>query len=158
MVLSGNLEEAELLKKENKLIEKEEIDLQYQAMTDSFEIAKAKLLLDHQEEISKQKIDHDFRKKSLIQEINTSIEIAEKRIQTTQLALDEGSNMEKFLAKKFKKSSDNILPLSVMTGQDDLPPLQRTKGIGSHSFNLKENSFSPLTLPPLKPKNRKNIK
>jgi len=158
MVLSGNLEEAEALKKENKSIEKKEAEFQYQAMLESFETAREKLIQEQTEEMNKQKSDHEFQKKILQQEATAAIEVMEKRVQTTQKALDEGSQMDKFFAKKFKKSSDKILPLSALTGLDDLPPLSRTKGVGYSPTIRESNGAVPLNLPPLKMKSIRNRK
>lgn len=153
MVLAGKLEEAEKIKKINQVNERQEAQVKYQEMADSFEGARAKLIADQEEEIEKLKSDQEFRYRNLLTNEKEAIELCQRRITMTQQNLDEMSDMDRYIAKKFRKNADTVLPVSVLDAADDLPPLSRGKGVVRNEAGqptILSNNPAPLQLPPLK--------
>lgn len=147
MVLSGNLEAAETVKKINQVNEKHEVAQQYQTMVEDFENAQNQFIFNQQEEMDKLKAEQEFRYKSLLLEEDKCFEVHNKRIAATLTKLEDEKNMDNFIAKKFKKPSNQVLPVTVISGADELPPLTRGKTVRSTQDKSKPQ---PLQLPPLK--------
>ena len=158
MVLAGDLENAEAQKKRNLQIEKAEASVQYASLQESFEAAQTKLLEEQEIERQKLKEDQDIRYKLLLKDEATAIEVATKKIQTAKQILDDEADLDRFIAKKFKRAPNQVLPMSYLKpGADELPPLaissKRSQSQMEESrLTANNNSIAPLQLPPLKVK------
>jgi hypothetical protein len=156
MVLSGQLEAAEQVKRLNQRSEKMETVAKYQDMVESFENARAQLVADHEEEFTKLQTDQDFRSRNMLKDEKIALEVCLKRVAATKRNLEEESDIDKFVARKFKKPVECVLPLSVYDVGDELPPLGRGRGVGgrpdAQATLADENARepTPLHLPPLK--------
>jgi hypothetical protein len=147
LVLAGQLEDAEMLKRANEADEKHEIQLKYQDMAESFEAARDKLITDQHAEADKMRLDQDLRFKNLVKDEGLAMEVCQKRIAATKANLDDQSDMGRFMAKKFKKAGDCILPVSSFVPMDDLPRLATSKDGRKRGGNMEAE---PLQLPRLK--------
>jgi hypothetical protein len=156
MVLAGQLENAEQLKRMNRLTEKQETESNYQEMEDSFEAARARLLVEQSADAERLRVEQDYRYKSFLTDEALAIEVCQKRIAATKANLEDDADIGRFLAKKFKKPPDRVLPLSVLATTDDLPRLLTGKGVartqGKSSGGFEMSDTGPLQLPPLKMK------
>jgi hypothetical protein len=152
MVLAGQLEAAEEVKRVNRENERQETQRQYQNMMDSFENAREKLATDQNSEMAKLKSDQDLKRMNLLKDEEAAIAVCQKRAAATQRKLDDESDLGKFAAKKFKKCADRVLPTSVFIPADDLARLLRAKGLGRPNSSVCEGGKSRipgLELPPL---------
>jgi hypothetical protein len=156
MVLSGELWAAFEVRRLNQWDEKRETGAKYHDMMESFENARAKLIADQEEEVAKLRTDQEFRYRSLLKDEKIALEVCRKRVAATKRNLEEESDIDRFVARKFKRPVECVLPLSVYDVGEELPPLGRGKGVGGRpdaqatlaDGNAKEPA--PLQLPPLK--------
>ena len=156
MVLVGDLEEAEQRKKQNLQTEKFEIQQKYLDLQESYEISRKQLVEQHNTEITQLQIDQEYKYRQLLNTEQKSYEICRRRIALAQKNLDDQSDMQKFLAKKFKRSSDS---LSGVKTNDELPQLSRGKGLSRIDINrATEPRAIPLVLPQLKVRQSKQPK
>lgn len=142
MVLSGQLEDAEELKKLNKETEKKESQEKHSAMQASYD-ADCDRLADEQDE-EKKALDelHQFQLRAFLISKEEAIELAERRVKNAQLMEEEISSFEAFYAKT-KSLNATTVPV-VATPQS----LQQSK-------SLHAQGEGPLPLPPLQTKNKK---
>ena len=154
MALSGKLEEAEELKKRNQMAEKMESEIKFQEMSQSFEGARARLLTNQNEEIDNVRDVQEMRLLGFMREEKKALDVCQKRVAAIQKDLDDVSDVDKFVAKKFKRAAGCPLPISFMDGGEDLPPLSRGKGLSRSENNptVMPTEATPLQLPPLKVK------
>lgn len=159
MVLAGNLEGAEETKKINQQNERAEAQRKFLNMQESYESSRKQLIESQNEEINQMKIQQEVRYRQMLVNEQDALELCRKRIVTAQRNLDEQSDVDKYLAKKFKKAPGTVLPLSAINTFEDLPALSRGKGyakgdVGRHVTPKPE----PLQLPPLKVRQSKQTK
>lgn len=159
MVLAGNLEGAEEKKKINQQNERAEAQKKYHDMQDSYESSRKQLVEAQNEELNQMRIQQEFKYRQMLVNEQNAMELCRKRIATAQRNLDEQSDVDKYIAKKFKKAPGTVLPLSAINTFEDLPTLSRGKGyakgdIGKHVAPIPE----PLQLPPLKVRQSKQQK
>ncbi|OHT04407.1 hypothetical protein TRFO_06284 [Tritrichomonas foetus] len=157
MVLAGELEAAEQTKKINQQNEKLEVQQKYQNMQGSYEFSRKQLMENQNAELEQMKNEQENKYKQMLAKEQMEIEIAKKRVAFAQKNLDDQNNLEKFIAKKFRKTN-GLLPLSVLNISDDLPPLSRGKGLNRAEANKQTAKPTPLQLPPLKMKPTKTQK
>jgi hypothetical protein len=161
MVLAGQLEAAEEVKRANRQSERQEAQNQYQNMMDSFENVRAKLVADQASEMEKLRMEQELKLKNMLKDEEAAMEVCHKRIAATQRKWEEESDFEKFTAKKFKKSADCVLPTTVFNPADDLPKLSRARGMGkplAHSSICDggQSQTPGLVLPPLQVRRAKH--
>ena len=149
--ITGDLEGAEEEKKINNQLEKAEAQKKYQNMQERYEYSKQQLLNNQNNELIQMKIDQERKYNQMLSNEQRALGIAQKRIDMAKRNLDEQSDVDKFVLKKFKKPSNQVLPISVLNISDNAPLLSRGKGI-TRSGERKQTELEPepLQLPPLK--------
>ena len=154
MVLAGKLEEAEELKKRNQMTEKKESEQKYKEMSQSFEGARARLLSAQNDQIENVRGTQEFKMRDFMREEKKALDVCQKRVAVIQKDLDDVSDVDKFVAKKFKRTAGCPLPMSFVDGGEDLPPLSRGMGMSRSEANpsVLPMESAPLQLPPLKMK------
>jgi hypothetical protein len=163
MVLAGRLEAAEEIRRMNQKVEEGETRMKYQDMSDSFEAAREKLIDEHRDQLDRLKADLDFRRMNFEKERMSAMEVCEKRIATTKRNLEEQSDQEKFMAKKFKRPASKVVSLRVIDATEDLPLLACAKAVsrGDSHVSVVDDKIRtplPLRLPDLKIKPRRKRK
>jgi hypothetical protein len=161
MVLTGQLEAAEEVKRANRQSGRQETQLQYQNMMDSFENARAKLAADQALEMDNLRMEQELKLKNMLKDEEVAMEVCHKRIAATHRKWEEESDFENFTAKKFKKRADCVLPMTVFNPADDLPRLSRARGLGrsdaqSSICDGATGGTPGLVLPPLQVRRAKN--
>jgi hypothetical protein len=78
MVLAGQLEDAEHVKRINQRNEHKEVQAKYQDMLESFESARAKLIADQVGEADRIRREHDFRWRNLLKDEGIAMEVCRK--------------------------------------------------------------------------------
>ena len=138
MVLAGDLESAEELKKRNRETEKKEAQIKFTEMQSSYESDLAKLSSEQDHEYQELQKSHDFQYQALLKSKAEAIEIAERRLKFMQLQEQEASNNQAFVNKK-----------KIIVDQQPIPmaPVM--------SKNVKIAPSGPLPLPPLQVKHVK---
>lgn len=159
MVLAGNLEGAEEKKKINQQNERAEAHKKYIDMQESYESSRKQLVESQNEELRQMKIQQEFKYRQMLVNEQYALDLCRKRVATAQRNLEEQSDVDKYLAKKFKKAPGTVLPLSAINTFEDLPTFSRGKGyakgdVGKHVAPVPE----PLQLPPLKVRQSKQQK
>lgn len=159
MVLAGNLEGAEEKKKINQQNERAEAQKKFMNMQESYESSRKQLIDAQNEELKQMQIQQEFKYRQMIVNEQNAFELCRRRIATAQRNLEEQSDIDKYLAKKFKKAPGTVLPLSAINTFEDMPTFSRGKGyakgdVGKHVAPVPE----PLQLPPLKVRQSKQHK
>ncbi|OHT10218.1 hypothetical protein TRFO_20509 [Tritrichomonas foetus] len=155
MLLIGEYEGAEQMKKINAQLEKAETLDRKQEMMNSFLAAQSNLISRQKSELTRL-ISEQTKKLDLLNEFERKdIEVKVKRLTVTQSFLDEEKDFNKFVAKKYKRPASCIVPNTVMASRDapqDLPPLPRGKLVPHTVSDLlavrKRAIVTPLPLPP----------
>jgi hypothetical protein len=152
MLLIGDFLGADVLRRINKRFEAAEITAKYEMYQASFEIARGKLLSDQQADIDALKWDQEFAYNWLKKQAADEIETCVRRVECLKRVLEEEARLEAFVARKFKKPVEIVLPMTVtLDGGDDIPPSGKTRiGIGKISRLREANETGPLALPKLR--------
>ena len=133
MVLAGDLESAEELKKRNRETEKKEAQIKFSEMQSSYESDLAKLSAEQDHEYHELKKQQDFQYQALLKSKAEAIEVAERRLKFMQLQEQEASNNQAFVNKKKIIVDQQPIPMApvlsknvkiVPSGPLPLPPLQ----------------------------------
>ena len=138
MVLAGDLESAEELKKRNRETEKKEAQIKFSEMQSSYESDLAKLNAEQEQEYKELVKTHEFQYQALLKNKAEALELAERRLKFMQIQEQEASNNTAFVNKK-----------KVIVDQQPIPmaPVM--------SKNVKIAPSGPLPLPPLQVKHVK---
>jgi hypothetical protein len=87
------------------------------------------------------------------------IEKLTNRVKRLQVMVAEDGQLPNFVARKFKKGLEFVLPMTVtLDGGEDIPPAGKTRfflGKIMHSFR-EARAFGPLPLPALKVRHIRN--
>jgi hypothetical protein len=172
MLLCGNLTGADRLKKLNSQTEKAELRSREREMAESFDVAKGNLMRKQAHEIERLRMDQGGEMEYLGEIERKDMTAKTRRVEATQRVLAEEKDYSKFITKKFHKSANIIVPVTVARSRDassDLPALARGKvippGIASMMVIRKRIPVSRLPLalkhyqpPPLvKPVKRRSV-
>lgn len=148
----GEYDEANAVHRINKRKERLEARTKHQVLNNSFENARTMMLTEQDKEkerVIKLQNDEKTIKKSIQMK---NLEILQKRKAILEIQLEDESNIDNFVAKKFRKDKSTVIPMSIfINGSDEL--VSDNSGTARDVENL--NSFiatpitSPLSLPPL---------
>lgn len=160
MLLCGNFEGADAMKKINGHLEKFESQEKHNEMINAFEYARAQLLYQQSQEVEKVMREQDYEMKLLLELEKEDLEKKNIRLQATQTTLDNEKDFDKFSAKHYKRPASCVVPASVtMIDSYDIPPLPKGLTIpkgGETMMQIRsKNIVTPLPLPPLKMKKYK---
>ena len=163
LALVGDFEAAANLRKEIQKLENIEINEKYLEMKNSFNKEKEKLNQKQQQKIQLLKESQNRDLLILEKRFLEEIESIKKRIKAIENELIEESSFNNFCAKKFKKSSDIIVPMTVtLNGGVDLPTAGKLRVTNRNTGKIMEyresSIFTPLPLPTLKFKKKNKIK
>jgi hypothetical protein len=151
LLLIGDFAAADKVRRNNKRAEAEEVNDRFGEYHSHFELVRAQMLARHRKECGELSQSQDFDMKLFQKKKADAIEVVSKRVKSLQALLAEESQFEKFVARKFKKGPEFVLPMTVTTdGGDDIPPTGKSRiFLGVQEFRDR-NSFGPLPLPTLK--------
>lgn len=163
LALVGNFTDAQAVQKINCRIEKFESEERTADMKDSFEFARERLIYDHAFEHQKLLHDQDLKRQVMLLQEKKDMEVYKNRLQALENVYAEESDYNKFVARKFKKSADFVLPMTcTLDGGSDIPPSGKSRVVTRDTENIMKvraaNVASPLKLPPLKFKKMKKPK
>ena len=163
MALIGDLVGAHEMSKIVKRTEKIEASQKYENMMMTFEKERANLML-QQDQARDMLIAQQNQKRNNMQKQRDEINAQYKRrIQALERVIQDDADIEKFCAKKFKRSADTVIPMSATTvGGDDIPTTGKMRAAPLNLAGLmsyRENSVpTPLQLPTLRIKRAKSAK
>ena len=161
LLLLGEYTEATQQRKINIMSEKEETSEKFREYTASFEGARNWMLKKHETEVTEFNKQKELQWQILLKRENAEIERHTKRVESLKRILEEEGDLANFVAKKFKKGPEMILPLSATCdGGEDIPTMGKTrKEQGSTSVWIRfreAGGVTALSLPPLKFKKIRN--
>lgn len=152
LALIGEYDEANAVHQINKRNEKIESRRKHQVLNSSFENARSTMISEQGKEkervINLQKDEKKYKK--VLQKKN--LEVLQKRKSVLEIQMADESNIDNFIAKKFKKDKSNVLPISVaLTISDELVPTSpgTARDVGNLNNFIAKPITSPLPLPPL---------
>lgn len=159
MLLCGMFEQAEQMKKVNTKNEKEEMMLKQVEREAHFEYAYQQLVKRAQEENQILILTQQFELQLLNEKESNEMEKLNRRLAATTMNLNEEKNFDYFIAKRFRKSSSDIMPATCYVSHEtgiDLPALSLGHSTPPGFDRMKEirskSVVTPLPLPPLKAK------
>ena len=161
LLLLGEYTEATQQRKINIMSEKEETSERFREYTASFEGARNWMLKKHETEVTEFNKQKELQWQILLKNENAEIERHTKRVESLKRILEEEGDLANFVAKKFKKGPEMILPLSATCdGGEDIPTMGKTRkeqGSTSAWIRFREaGGVKALSLPPLKFKKIRN--
>ncbi|OHT11204.1 hypothetical protein TRFO_01139 [Tritrichomonas foetus] len=159
--LIGEYDQAAAVHKINSKIEKIETSEKHQSLNASFERARSNLLND--QEKTKEIVTTTQNTHMDLNKVDQQAELEKlhKRQVILENLLEEEADIDKFVAKRFKKASGTVLPMSVtLNGGTSLSPKKNgTSRDVSNMVNFVQTPIaSPLPLPPLTVKKLKKPK
>jgi hypothetical protein len=159
LALVGDLMTAEEVRKENRRAEKTEASANYEAMEDSYELARLRLLAEHEEQIKAMEQSHALRADALLSAKTEDMEKVMKRQTSLQMVIDDEDSYENFVARQCRKPADVIVPMAMAPGGGADVPLAKQSIVARDAENMRKFRqsaiASPLNLPPLKVKELK---
>ncbi|EAY20693.1 hypothetical protein TVAG_163890 [Trichomonas vaginalis G3] len=141
MVLAGELEAAEEIKKMNREAEKKESQQKFSELQSSYESDLQRVQDEHEKQRHELQTLHQFQLEALRKENAIALEVAEKRLKLAQIQEQEASNQEAFAVKK--KVLADSKPIPIVTNNHKAPSIPAS---------------NPLPLPPLQVKSKRRLK
>jgi hypothetical protein len=159
LVLIGDFSNAHKIRRMNKRAESVEAVVKHEEYQTTFTLARNHLLERHARECEDlhQRADLELREFQRLKA--RKIEKWANRVRTLQGMVAEDGQLPNFVARKFKKGPEFVLPMTVtLDGGDDIPPAGKTRFFLTgtmHSFR-EAKTFGPLPLPALKVRHVRN--
>ena len=157
MVLTGEFDRAQQMRKRNQRSEKREAASNYEAMEEAFQAARKQLLETQETERNELLNSQSNRREMFLRQRGHDLEVLDKRKHAVEGLIAGEGDYDRFVARKFRKSAEVVLPKTVtMSGGADIPVAGR--GHESKVDTKEVNEFraktiaTPLMLPPLKVK------
>lgn len=141
MVLAGELEAAEEIKRMNRETEKKESQQKFSELQSSYESDLQRVQEEHARQRLELQTQQAFQLEALRKENYIAIEVAEKRLKLAQIQEQEASNQDAFAVKKSIFADSK--PIPIVTNNHKAPSLPAS---------------APLPLPPLQVKSKRRLK
>lgn len=163
LVLTGDFDRAAEMRKINHKIEKNEIEAKSHDREVSFEQARQHLLNTQERERQDLLTAQAGRKAVLKKRETHELNVLARRQQAVEGMVAEDGDYNNFCAKKFKKSAEVIVPMTVtMNGGSDIPVAGKARASMRDVDNLQtfrsSSVAAPLVLPPLQVKRLRKTK
>ena len=150
LALTGDFDKAQEIRKQNERYEKTEATQKYHEMVGAYESKRRKLIEEQEVQRKELQREQEFRFACIQKAYQEELDLANRRYQAAKKALEMESDINKFIAKKFKKSADVVLPVSVtVSGGNDVLTSDKVKSVTQLKKFREAPQVAPLTLPPL---------